>query len=214
MRDLTDIQRKTLDFVREYARDQGVMPSRSEIAEGLGVRHKSAIDARLLALQAKGWIELRAGSPRFIRLLKEDLPLLIAGPIAAGEPILADERIRGQIPRAIADWFPQRPDFFLRVEGDSMNRLGLVTGTVVAVKAQPVAENRDVVVARFEDHVTLKRFVIVDERRAELHPESTNPAHRSIDLDLESDAFEIAGVAVGALIGDGFNRPEDDLGTT
>ena len=50
----------------------------------------------------------------------------------------------------------------------------------------------------------------MDEHRIELHPESTNPDHRPIAVDLEVDPFEIASVAVGALIGDGFNRPEYD----
>ena len=75
------------------------------------------------------------------------------------------------------------------------------------VKAQPVAEDGDVVVARLEDEVTLKRYVRKEERRIEFHPESTNPDHQAIRIDLELDPFEVAGVAVGALIGDGFNRP-------
>ena len=211
MRELTELQLRTLEFIRTYVRERGVSPARSEIAEALGIRNKSLLDGRLLALQSKGWIELRAGTPRYVRLLREEVPLVIAGPIAAGEPILADEQIRGQIPGAIADWFPKRPDFFLRVQGDSMNRLGLVTGTVVAVAAQAVAEDRDVVIARLEDEVTLKRYVRLDERRIELRPESTNPEHQPIRIDLGTDPFEIAGVAVGALIGDGFNRPEYDL---
>ena len=44
----------------------------------------------------------------------------------------------------------------------------------------------------------------------ELCPKSTNPEHEPIRIDLETDPFEIAGVAVGALIGDGFNRPGHD----
>ena len=210
MRRLTDRQIEVLDCVRAYVREHSVAPSRPEIAAALGLRNTSTVDGHLTALMKKGWIELRPGSPRFIRLLKDDLPLTVAGPIAAGEPILADERVTARIPRAMADWFPRSPDFFLRVQGDSMDKLGFVTGSVVAVKTQPVAENGDVVVARLEDEVTLKRYVRKDDRHIELHPESTNPDHRPIRIDLEQDPFEIAGVAVGALIGDGFNRPDYD----
>ena len=56
--------------------------------------------------------------------------------------------------------------------------------------------------------MTLKRYVQLNERRVELRPESTNPEHHPIAVELGRDAFEIAGVAVGALIEDGFNRPE------
>ena len=210
MRNLTDRQLEVLDFIRAYVREHGVAPSRPEIAAGIGIRNKSSVDGHLMALMRKGWIELQPGSPRNIRLLKDDLPLAIAGPIAAGEPILAEERVTARIPGAVADMFSPRPDFFVRVEGDSMNKLGLVTGTVVAVKTQPVAADGDVVVARLDDEVTLKRFEREDERHVRLCPKSTNPDHQTIRVDLKTDAFEIAGVAVGALIGDGFNRPEYD----
>ena len=209
MRQLTEIQRETLEFVRAYAREHGCAPARPEIMIGLGLKNKSVVDQRLFALQRKGWIELKPGSPRYIKLLDEDLPLVVAGRVAAGEPILAVERVRARIPRAVAECFRQQPDFFLRVEGDSMDRLGFVTGSVVAIKSQPTAESNEVIVAKLDDEVTLKRFVRLDERRVELRPESTNPEHRPIVVDLKEDAFEIAGVAVGALIGDGFNGPED-----
>ena len=206
MRKLTEKQSQLLDFVRVYVRKHSVIPTRGEIAAALGV-HVTTIDARLRALETKSWVELRSGSPRYIKLLKEDLPLIIAGPIAAGEPILADEHVTERIPRAISEWFPSKPDFFLRVVGDSLDLLGIVTGTVVAIKSQPTAETGALVVARLEEEVTLKRFVRKDERHAELRPESTNPEHQPIEVNLEEDGFEIAGVAVGALIGDGFNRP-------
>lgn len=210
MRNLTERQMEVLDVVRRYVREHGVAPSRPEIAAALGLRNRSTVDSHLIALMRKGWIELQPGSPRNIRLLRDDLPVTIAGPIAAGKPILADERVKARIPGSVAEMFSRRPDFFLRVEGDSMNRLGLVTGTVVAVQAQPVAENKEVIVARLDDEVTLKRYFRRDARHVELRPESTNPAHRPLAVDLQTDPFEIAGVAVGALIGDGFNRPEYD----
>ena len=91
-----------------------------------------------------------------------------------------------------------------------MDRLGFVTGSVVAVRSQPTAENGEVIVARLEEEITLKRYFRMDERRVELRPESSNPEHQPIEVDLELEAFEIAGVAVGALIGDGFNGPEHE----
>ena len=210
MRKLTDLQRETLDWIRQYVQTNRIAPSRVEIAEGMGINHQSIVDQRLTALERKSWIELKPGSPRYIKILNDDLPLIVAGEVAAGEPILAEERIRHRIPRAVAECFGRQPDFFLRVEGDSMNLLGFVTGSVVAVKAQSDAENGEVVVARVEDEVTLKRYVRLDERHVELRPESTNPEHQPILIDLEQEAFEIAGIAVGALIGDGFNGPEHE----
>ena len=201
MRKLTDRQIEVLDCVRTYVREHGVAPSRPEIAAAIGIRNTSTVDGHLTALMKKGWIELRPGSPRFIRLLKDDLPLVVAGPIAAGEPILAEGRVTAHLPRALRAVFSPQPDYFLEVRGDSMDKLGFRTGTIVAVRAQPTADNNDVVVARIDDEVTLKRFVRLSDRYVALRPESTNPSHTAIEVDLTLSPLEIDGVAVGALLG-------------
>ena len=202
MQQLTDLQRETLEFIRGFVRINGFAPSRPEIAKALKIKHKSGVDSRLFALERKAWIELKPGSPRYIRLLDDDLPLIVGGSVAAGEPILAEERVTARIPRSVAEAFRSQPDFFVRVEGDSLDRLGFVTGSVVGIKAQSDAENGEVIVARLGDQVTLKRYFRKDERHVELRPESTNPEHQPIQVDLEQVAFEVCGgVAVGALIG-------------
>ena len=110
-------------------------------------------------------------------------------------------RVTGHIPRAVAEMFTPRPDHFLTVEGDSMDRLGLTTGTLVAIKGDTDPRNGDVVVARIEDEVTLKRFRRKSRREVELCPESTNQVHRPMTIDLKTTEFHVDGVYVGALIG-------------
>ena len=79
MRKLTDLQRETLEWIRQYVRTNGIAPSRAEIAEGLGINHQSIVDQRLTVLERKNWIELKPGSPRYIKILNDDLPLIVAG---------------------------------------------------------------------------------------------------------------------------------------
>ena len=208
MKTLTDRQRETLEEIRAYRRRNGYPPSRKELSERLGLTHPSSVDVHLNALQTKGWIELRRDAKRGIRLLDEagaDLPLIdlveATGEIAAGEPIVADARIVDRIPEAVAERFRPRPDYFLTVRGDSMDRTGLSDGDVVAVRATPDAKSGQIVVARFGDEVTLKRYVRIDKRRVELQPESHNPVHQTIHIDLAKHILHIDGVAVGALIG-------------
>ena len=201
MENLTDRQREILDYLRAFTAKHGSAPARSEVARALGVKHNSTIDGHLFALMRKGWIEMRPGKRRFIRLLREELPVTVAGPIAAGEPILAEGRVTAHLPRALREVFSPQPDYFLEVRGDSMDKLGFRTGTIVAVRAQPTAENNDVVVARIDDEVTLKRFVRLSDRYVALRPESTNPSHTAIEVDLTLSPLEIDGVAVGALLG-------------
>ena len=206
MKGLTERQREVLDYVRWYMRKFGVAPSRSEIAKELGVRNASTIDWHLSALMRKGWVELKPGSARFIRLLKDEIPLCVAGPISAGQAMLAEERVVRKIPVVVAEMFSSKPDYFVEVRGDSMNRLGVVAGTVVAVQIRANARNGEVVVARVSDEVTLKRYYRIGEGEVELRPDSTNPEHERIKVDLRADDFEVVGVVVGALIENWFQE--------
>ena len=203
MRTLTDRQQETLDWIKAYLRNNGIPPTRAELAASLGLRDASSVSGHLTALADKGWIELRPKIKRGIRVIeRDDLPLV--GPvaeIAAGTPILAETHIVERLPGAIADWFHPRPDYFLTVRGDSMNRTGLCDGDIVAIHRTPSPESGQVAVARFGDEVTLKRFVRIDKRHVELRPESYNPAHEVMRLDLAKHILDIDGVAVGALIG-------------
>ena len=126
MRELTDLQRATLDWIRQYVRSHGIAPTRAEIAAGTGVKHQSVVDQRLLALERKGWIELKPGE-RPIHPAPRRGPAAHRGGASGRRG--ADRR-RGADPGAadpasVAEAFRRQPDFFLRVEGDSMNRIGL-----------------------------------------------------------------------------------------
>ena len=208
MKDLTDRQRQALEAIRIYRRRHGFPPSRAELSKSLGLSHPSSADGHLSALQAKGWIELRRDTKRGIRLIGEadpDVPLVDLvepiGEIAAGEPIVAESRIVDRIPATVAERFSPTPDYFLTVRGDSMDRTGLRDGDVVAIRSTPEANNGDVVVARFGDEVTLKRFRRISKRHVELQPDSHNPEHKSIAIDLAKHILHVDGVAVGALLG-------------
>ena len=103
--------------------------------------------------------------------------------------------------RGLAERFRPTPDYFLTVRGDSMDRTGLRDGDVVVIRVTPEVHNGDVVVARFGDEVTRKRFVRVDKRHVELRPDSHNPEHEPIRIGLAKHILHIDGVAVEALIG-------------
>ncbi|MYD93360.1 MAG: repressor LexA [Chloroflexi bacterium] len=201
VKNLTERQLEVLDFIRGYVEEHGFPPARPEIAKALGVAHVSTVDWHLLALMKKGWIEMRHDTPRGLRLLREDLPIVSVGAIAAGEPIFDEAPSVPRMPKAVARQFSPRPDYFLTVEGDSMNRLGLTDGSVIAVATDRVPKDGDVVVARLGEQVTLKRYKRVDDRHVELRPESTNEEHRLQVVDAEAEQLHIEGVMVGALIG-------------
>ena len=181
----------------------GIPPTRVELAHGVGLKDASCVGPHLRTLDEGSWIRLLPGKTRGIRVLDQLLPIVRPlAEVAAGTPILSEAHIVERVPAVIANRFRPRPDYLLTVRGDSMDRTGLQDGDMVAIHKTNEARNGQVVVARFGDEVTLKRYWKFDDRHIELRPESHNPEHEVMKLDPARHILEIDGVAVGALIGE------------
>ena len=208
MNDLTPRQRDTLEAIESWVHKHGYPPSRLELARVLKLSTGSSVDGHLRALVDRGYITITPNVNRGIVLVHDaqaGLPLVDwidpVGEVAAGEPIVAEGRVVSTIPRVVAQQFSPRPDYFATVRGTSMNRLGMHDGDLVAVRAVPEARDREIVIARFGDDVTIKRFRRVSERHVELHPESHDPDHKVMHIDLAKHILHIDGVVVGHLRG-------------
>ena len=201
MRELTNRQQEVLDGIKTHIRRHGVPPSRTELAHSLGLSEASSVTGHLARLADAGWIELLPNTNRGIRVLHQEIPLLGAlAEVAAGTPIVCDSHIIDRVPNSLAEHFRPRADFLLTVRGDSMEKAGIKAADIIAVHRTPEAKSGQIVVARFGDEVTLKRYVRIDERHVELRPESHNTAHEVMRLDLAMHILQIEGIVVGALI--------------
>jgi repressor LexA len=198
MRELTTRQKEILELIQEVIRETDSPPTRAEIARALNFRSVNAAEEHLRALERKGVIELLPGISRGIRLkdsLREQLGLPLVGRVAAGEPILAEQHIEGRY-RIDTDLFTEKPHFLLRVHGMSMRDAGILDGDLVAVKRIPDVRNHQIVVARLEDEVTVKRYR-QEGHRVWLLPE--NPEFKPIEVDLREGTLSIEGVVVGVV---------------
>lgn len=193
MNELTPRQEEILQLIREWTETTGFPPTRAEIAQRFGFRSPNAAEAHLKALAKKGVLELLPGSSRGIRLKDNGLP--VVGRVAAGHPILAQESIEGRY-QLDAGLFHPRADYLLKVQGMSMRDAGILDGDLLAVHRTPDAESGQVVVARLDDEVTVKRL---SKRGAivELLPE--NPDFAPIVVDLRRQELVIEGVGVGVI---------------
>ena len=201
MRELTNRQQEVLDGIKTHIRRHGVPPSRTELAHSLGLSEASSVTGHLARLADAGWIELLPNTNRGIRVLHQEIPLLGAlAEVAAGTPIVSDSHIIDRVPNSLAEHFRPRADFLLTVRGDSMEKAGIKAADIIAVHRTPEAKSGQIVVARFGDEVTVKRYVRIDERHVELRPESHNTAHEVMRLDLAMHILQIEGIVVGALI--------------
>jgi len=193
---LTPRQQEILDFIRSTLEVLGAPPTRAEIASAFGFASPNAAEEHLKALARKGAIVLEPGSARGIRLV-EQLGLPLIGTVAAGSPILAVENVESRYALDV-NLFRPRADYLLRVRGLSMINAGIFDGDLLAVHRTAEARDGQIVVARVEDEVTVKRL-----RRhgplVELVAE--NPDFDPIVVDTRSTALAIEGIAVGLIRG-------------
>jgi len=194
MQTLTSRQQAVLTEIQDYLLRNGVPPTRAELAHALGFRSANAAEEHLRALARKGAIELVPGASRGIRLLSAN-GLPVVGRVAAGSPILAEEHIEAHI-ALDAETFRPRAHYLLRVRGMSMREVGILDGDLLAVHQTPQAHNGQIVVARLEDEVTVKRFV-KQGHVVELRPE--NADFQPLRIDLRKQPLHIEGIAVGVV---------------
>ena len=198
MRELTPRQSQILDMIQEFINESGMPPTRAEIARELGFKSANAAEEHLRALQRKGVLELVPGASRGIQLkdsLREQMGLPLVGRVAAGSPILAQEHIEAHY-KLDSALFDPRPHYLLRVHGMSMKDAGILDGDLVAVHRTPEVRSRQIVVARLEDEVTVKRYR-QDGAIVWLLPE--NAEFEPIQVDLAHQALVIEGVVVGVI---------------
>ena len=198
MTNLTPRQRQILKLIQDSIRQNGMPPTRAEIAEQLGFKSPNAAEEHLRALQRKGVIDLIPSASRGIQLkdsLREQLGLPLIGRVAAGRPILAEEHIeaRYQIDPKI---FQPKAHYLLKVRGMSMKDIGILDGDLVAVHRTPEVRNRQIVVARLENDVTVKRYK-QDGSTVWLLPE--NDDFDPIKVNMREQSLVIEGVVVGVL---------------
>ena len=192
---LTSRQEQVLDVIRQYLADTGYPPTRADIARELGFKSANAAEEHLRALARKGAIEMIAGASRGIRLT-ESTGLPIIGRVAAGSPILATEHIEDYCELS-AQFFSPPADFLLRVTGDSMKDVGILDGDLLAVHNTSTARDGQIVVARIEDEVTVKRLQRAGAHMVKLLPE--NADFDPIEVDLRTTGCSIEGISVGVI---------------
>jgi len=199
---LTSRQAAILAVVRQRLAETGSAPTLQEIGAAVGIAHVSAVFKHMEALEKKGYVSRDPSRPRGVRLLApamgeagDALNLPVVGRVAAGQPVLSD----GEIERTLwvdSQLFRLRPDYLLRVEGDSMRDDGILDGDLVGVHVTPEARHGQIVVARLGDEgITIKRL---HRTASELRLLPRSQGYAPIDPDPSED-FAIEGLYCGLI---------------
>jgi len=175
---LTSRQSDILEFIRARVARDGQSPTLEEIGRAMGLPHVSAVLKHVRSLEAKGRLAIEPNRAR-------------------GKPLFSESRIERSL--RVSRWlFRLRPDYLVRVVGDSMRDEGILDQDLVGVHATPVARHGQVVAARVGgDRFTIKRLYWQGEV-IRLLPNS--PGYQPIDPDPTED-FAIEGLFAGLLRG-------------
>lgn len=177
---LTDRQRQMIDFLRDFQRKHGVMPSTREIQRHFGFSSQTAAMSHLRALEKKGAIQRHAHKARAV-VFPQDLE----------RPEIIDVPVYGQIPAGLAAEAEQQAEgcisvdintlgirrsartFALKVRGDSMIGAHVLDGDYVILETRE-PRPRDIVAALIDGETTLKRYLV---RNGRPYLKAENPAY-------------------------------------
>ena len=182
---LTARQQRILSFLRESIEKRGYPPSIREIGELVGLTSSSSVAHQLRVLEQKGFIKRDPNRPRALEVFIPELMAArramgaaddssvdptgigdavptathvpLVGRIAAGGPILAEERVEEifPLPKTLVG---DGTLFLLEVSGDSMVDAAICHGDYVVIRQQPTAENGEIVAAMIDGEATVKTF--------------------------------------------------------
>ena len=178
MKNLTEKQKKILEFIRDYVTKTGYPPSIKEIMDFFSFSSPTSVVSHLNALEKKGYIKRESKTSRGITLKENFLNIPVLGRIPAGIPKIEEENIEGYI--SIDREFIGSGEFFsLIVKGDSMKDAGIFDDDYVIVRKDIEVKNGDIVVAFYNGEYTIKYFYR-NKNFIELRP--ANPLYKPIKI--------------------------------
>ncbi|MGH8080827.1 MAG: transcriptional repressor LexA [Lysobacter sp.] len=189
-------QNRSAGYHLQALQAQGLIELLPGRARGIRLREAGVREAERFRAEteASGRLASRNAVFAFAAAANDEhrLELPILGRVAAGAPIGADNDVETHvlIDRLL---FSPRPDYLLRVKGDSMREDGIFDGDLVAVHRTRDARSGQVVVARINDEITIKRLRI-DADGIALLPR--NPDYAPILVAADAD-FAIEGIYCG-----------------
>jgi len=185
---MSERQREILDFIEQHIRIQGHSPSFREIASRFDLAVSTVQDHVEALIKKKLLKKVPNHSRSFQVPLKENrIPIFAAA--KAGSPGFVDEQpvdylsIEGTLGL-------KSGDMGVYVKGDSMYDAGITDGSVVFFRKTDYVRENDIVVARIDDGVTIKRFSR-QGKKIVLKPE--NAQYKPIVVDPEAQSFDVIG---------------------
>jgi repressor LexA len=177
--------------ISHFYRQQGRMPSFSEIGEIVNLRSKNAVFKLVNKLEKLKFLERDKKGRLIPRSIASFVKVL--GTVEAGFPSPAEEELADTL--SLDELLIQNPEatFLLKVSGDSMSEAGILPGDMVLVDKGQVPKSGDIVIAEVDGEWTMK-FLRKRGDSVTLIP--ANPHYKPIKPKKE---LKIAGVVTAVV---------------
>lgn len=195
-RDLTEIQKKILDYLIDQIKGKGMPPTLAEVAHHFGYKNRATVQQHLSAIEKKGFIKKNPKLSRSIELTLDEkffVPKPVLGEVAAGNPLTIYPDAIDTIELPTIARMP-KDSFLLRVKGDSLKDAYIFSGDIVIVNPNLEPKNGQIVVAILDDAAVVKRFY---KKKNEIELISENPDYEPIMIDRKYPLFKIVGIVIG-----------------
>lgn len=195
-KELTEVQKKVLDYLIGQKTGRGIPPTLAEIAKHFGYKNRATVQQHLQAIEKKGFIKKSPKLSRSIELTLEEkffIPRPVLGEVAAGNPLTIYPDAIDTVELPTIARMP-RDSFLLRVKGDSLKDAYIFSGDIVIVNPNLEPKNGQIVVAVLDDASVVKRFY---KKRNEIELLSENPEYKPIVIDKKYPSFKLVGIVVG-----------------
>ncbi|HSP87312.1 MAG TPA: transcriptional repressor LexA [Ignavibacteriaceae bacterium] len=195
-KEITEIQKRILEFLIEEKTGRGFPPTLAEIANHFGYKNRTTVQQHLQALQRKGFIKKNPKLSRGIELTLEEkffIPRPVLGEVAAGNPLTIYPDAIDTVSLPSIARMP-KDSFLLRVKGNSLKDAYIFNGDIVIVNPNLEPRNGQIVAAILDDAAVVKRFY---KKKNEIELLSENPEFKPIVIDKKYPSFKIVGIVVG-----------------
>lgn len=194
--ELTEIQKRILDYLIDQKISKGIPPTLAEIAQHFGYKNRATVQQHLQAIEKKGYIKKNPKLSRGIEITVEDkffIPRPVLGEVAAGNPLTIYPDAIDTIELPTIARMP-KDSFLLKVKGDSLKDAYIFSGDIIIVNPNLEPKNGQIVVAILDDAAVVKRFY---KKKNEIELVSENPEYKPIIIDKKYASFKIVGIVVG-----------------
>jgi repressor LexA len=193
---ITEIQKRILDFIIEMMTARQIPPTLAEIAQKFKYKNRSTVQQHLQALEQKGFIKRNSKLARGIELTLSDkffIPRPVLGEVAAGNPLMIypDAIDTVELPTIVR---MPKDSFLLKVKGDSLKDAYIFSGDVVIVNPNAEVANGQIVVAVLDDSAVVKRYF---RQNGTIVLKSENKAYKPIEIKVNYEKFKIIGAVIG-----------------